>query len=487
MSTDEPGRRSIRFDEFRQVVRRYRPSDLLPLLGSMASSIEGPPYDIQMMRTAPPWAFALIARESVLWGNEHRRTGTTADDLRLLLNAHNNIDEEASRPEDRSVHSIVTRHAYEQFPYQESMFEELSRTHALLIGGLPHVETEVLSGAAWVKILGAPLPQVVGATFFLQVAAEKSNGLFDPACMDADDFRDIFNLWPREVILDRARQLSSTFDEFKAEYAAVPKPSRGYERYAFNPLTSRPFLRWRAGTFLAPQPRLILRTVTPGNLYYAGIRTFGEAFTRDLGLLTEHYAGEQLNTITGAVVYPEVVHGRGHDKSIDWFLVLPSLVVMVEVKSARFGLLDRAADPGFEASIQRVLKRAVEQILRTDKALDAQLPEFSHVPSDRPRIGLVVTAEPYYLANSPMVRRLLPNTETPILTASLRDLERLVGLPAATIETQLLRIIHDPERSTWTLSSALRDVRDGERSPILKRAWDSYPWPLGTDEDSTTG
>jgi len=484
VSTTEAGRRSVRFDEFRQVVRRHRPSELLPALATLACSIEGPPYDYEYVRYMQPWAIALMARESVLWGNEHREKGLTPEDLRVLINTHNNIYEEPRRPEDMSAHSILTRIAYEQFPYQESMFEELTRTHALLIDGLPHIDGEVLDEAAWGKILGAPLPQVVGATFFLHVAAEQNQGWFDPAWLDRDDIQQIFDVWPRQVILERARRLSSSFEEFRAAYDAVQKPARGYERYAFNPLTSRPFLRWADGRLLAPQPRLILRTVSPGNLYYEGIQTLGEPFTRDLGRLTERYVGEQLRTIDGGGVHGEVVYGKPERKSTDWFLVLPSVVVMFEVKSARFGLLDRAADPGFEDRIKALLEKAVGQLRRSSAAIEDRVPEFSHIPGDRPRIGVVVTSEPYYLANTPMVRSLLPEGDLPLLTASLRELEHLVGLPTAAIEEQLLEIVQDPERSTWSLGTALKDVEGSGRSPLLQHAWDSYPWPL-PDEDST--
>lgn len=471
-------RRSIRFEEFRQIVRRHRPSDLLPTIARLATRLEGPPYDFDLIASMPPWGLATIARESILWGNEHRPQGVTDGDLREVLNGYSNLYEPPRSPSDNSAHSLLTRVAYDQFPYQESLFEELSRSHVLLIDGTREVETEVLSAEAWSGILGMPLPLAVGTTFFLSVAAEKNEGWFDPRWLDQPNFAEILEVWPRDAILRRAEQLSASVPEFKAAYAAVPKPGRGFERYAFNPLITRPFVRWPDGRFLAPQPRLILRTVTPGALYYDGIAALGAAFGRDLGHLTEWYVGQQLHTLPGAAVFPEVAYDKSRRRSIDWFLVLPSLVILLEVKSARFGLLDRAADPGFETRIGEVLQKAVTQLQRTSEAIDAGVPEFDHIPADRPRVGMVVTAEPYYLANTPMVRSLLPKADLPVLTASLRDLEHAVDLGASQIETQILAIVNDPERFTWQLGVALGGARPERHNPLLERAWDSYPWPL---------
>jgi len=477
-----PARRSIRFDEFRQIVRRHRPSDLLPAIARLAARIEGPPYDWDLIRSIPPWGLAVLARESILWGNEHRPPGLNERDVTALLNGYSNLYEEARTDADHSAHSLLTRVAYDQFPYQESIYEELSRSHALLIDGTREVETEALTEAAWERVLGAPLDLAVGSTFFLHVAAERNDGWFDPAWLDRPDFTPVFSTWPREVILRRAEQLSATLDQFKAAYEDAPKPGRGYERYAFNPLVAHPFVRWPDGRLLAPQPRLILRTVTPGNLYYDGVRTLGEAFTRDLGRLTEWYVGKQLRSIPGANVLPEVSYGRPERKSIDWFLVLPSVVILFEVKSARFGLLDRAADPGFDQRIAQVLRKSVTQLQRTSDAIDAEIIELAHIPRDRPRIGMIVTAEPYYLANTPMVRSLLPATTLPVLTASLRDLEHTVDLGLDRIEQEIVAIANDPERSTWQLGVALGDAPSERRNPVLDRAWDSYPWPLPGDD-----
>lgn len=477
-------RKSVSFEEFRQVVRRFRPTDLLPALAQLSLVGGEPPFKGNLLSSAPPWATALAARESVLWGNEHRSAKVTGDSLRVIINAHNDIYEGDPAPDAGGVLDIITRLAYEQFPYQESVFEEVTRSHALMVEGATEIPIEVLDDAAWNSLLGAPLGEVVGATFFLQVAANSNNGWFDYAFLDLEDLQPLYDLWPRSVIEARADQLSASFDDFKAAYEAVPHPPAGYERYAYNPLVRRPFLRMPNGRLLAPQPRLILRTVSPGAIYYRGMDEFGQAFSRDLGHLTEHYVGKQLRAVEPSPeLHPEVVYRAGKDevKSADWFLVLPSAVIMFEVKSARFGLLDRAAFGGYQDKVKTLLNKAIQQLERSSKAIDDGNPLFAHIPNDRPRVGVVVTGEPYYLANSHWTRDLLSDARFPTLTASLRDIELLAGLPLHEVEEQLVRIANDPDRSTWSLSTAL-DKATGTRSPVLQRAWDAYPWPEAPHE-----
>ena len=479
-----PERRSIRFAEFRQLVRRYRPSDLLPALGALALVGGEPPFSPQLLRNAPPWAIALAARESILWGNEYRREGVTADDLRVVFNAHNSIHEGDVAPSTTGLLSMLTRLAYEQFPYQESIFEEVSRSHALLVDGIGEIDAEVLDEGAWHRLLGAPLGQIVGATFFLQVAATKNSGWFDHKWLDRDDLQPLYARWPRHVIEQRAEQLSSSFEDFRTAYESVPHPPIGYERYAYNPLVARPFVRMADGRLLAPQPRLVLRTVSPSGLYYRGIKEFGTPFARDLARLTERYVGEQLASIDDSIeLHPEIVYGKPEQKSIDWFLVLPSVVIMFEVKSARSGLLDRAAVDGFESRAKILFDKAITQLERSSEALDNRLTAFAHIPPGLPRIGIIVTGEPYYLANSTWMRDLLKQVPFPTLTASLRGIEFLAGLPLHEVERQLVEIANDPERSTWNLGNAIEDAPEHRGNKLLQRAWDSYPWLDSLDAD----
>jgi hypothetical protein len=109
--------------------------------------------------------------------------------------------------------------------------------------------------------------------------------------------------------------------------------------------------------------------------------------------------GKNLGLVDDAQLHGEIVYDRGQKKSIDWFLIFYDLVVFVEVKSARLALGARAADAGLLPALQRSIGSALGQIERSVTRLRAKDPAFSHIPHDRPIVGPVITAEPFYTAN----------------------------------------------------------------------------------------
>ena len=452
----------------------------------MACGLGEPPFDGQLLRAISPWGIAILARESILWGNEFRTPEIAEKDIRRMFELFNSVNSGKSAPTSEYLHGAMLRYADEQCPYQESSFEEVSRTQVLLIDGAEEIATEVIDAQFWHALLGAPLPQVVGATFLLSVGAFQNNGNFSLDWLNRPDLSALTQAWPLEAIERTVARISGTSEDFKAAWDAAPSPSEGLERWAFNPLTVMPFLRQPDGQFLAPVPQLILRTVTPANLYYPAIKVGGQAFGRDLGHLTEHYVGKQLKSMSGSQVHPEVAFkvGRDNKKSIDWFVIFDDLVLLIEVKSARFGLLARTGDTGFEDTLRVTIDKAVKQIERTNEALDASTAAFEHIPTDRPRIGIVVTVEPFYLANSTWTRDLLHTPKLPILVASLREVEYMVSLDPSAVALQLKKIVADIDLSTWALHDALRGLPQVNDNPVLQAAWDAYPWP---DFDSVEG
>lgn len=463
------------FAEFRQRVRAHRLSELLPVLARIAVSHGVPPYEIDKLQPLMPWSIPVIARESILWGNEYRGAPVTARSLIRLAAFLQN--EPALDVGSGLLHPLMTRYSYEQFPYQESIFEEVSRSHALFIEGARSLSLEVVNDDAWAEILGAPLGQVVGATFFLQVAADENSGFFDRGLLDREDLASVYESWPREVVELVLGSLSSTKDEFRGAYKQARQVDAGAERWGYNPLTERPFMRMSDGRYLAPQPRLILRSVSPGRLYYAGKAAYGKAFTRDLGHLAEHYVGRQLALVPDAELHGEIIYGRSNSKSIDWFLVLPKVVVLIEVKSARLGTVHRAGGDGLDDSVAGLLNRAVGQLDRTLAEIRARAMEFANIPDDRPLMNMIVTTEPFYLANTPWARDLINEPSIPTVVASLRDLEFLVTLPRDELEDRLVEIARGLLPG-WELTGVLKGAEIHDNT-VLRSAWNSYPWPAG--------
>ncbi|KAA0021763.1 hypothetical protein [Antrihabitans cavernicola] len=443
----------------------------------------------------PPWGLAAAARESLLHGNEHRDAGKVSEKaLNALMSKFFNSEATPHLiPGDRGfLLSIVTPILYEQFPWQESIFEELSRSHALLLDGLDQVDTSVISAASMTELLGGmSLGDAIGATFFLQVGANMNGGVFDPDWLNQPNFEEVLHLFPRSNIEAMAERLTATRDEFKQDFKAQSLGVKRLARYDYNPLVRTPFVKLDQGLPVAPAPRLILRTVTPGGLFYSGVSKYGKAFADDLGALFENYIGRNLRLIDGADVHPEIVYGaRGDKKSIDWFVVMPGLVLLVECKMKRLALGSRAGDPQLFEDLQKSLEKARTQLTRTVQNLAARTPEFRHIPTDRPMLGLIVSAEPIYSGSAYLIDHdtsVIPGgrlPDVPVAAVSARVVEMLVTHGADT-ENVLLELITRHVGVAISLSE-IRPHADHDNA-ILTRAWQSYPFSAGRDRLTCAG
>lgn len=453
---------SMAYREFRQIVRRYRPSDLIPALAGYSAEAfrEGEWPD---PTRNPPWAIAAIARESILYGNDHRHTPVDRGTVRQLVGAFNKTYDKVD-----GTAGILTPLAYEQFPYQESPIEELSRVHALF-------EDSALGPALdWSEVFGMPLYEAVRAAFALRVWVTEMGGRFDPAIMDLAHIQEeIFEkVAPREQIEKIAAVLTTTVVAAKEMKAAVPALDRSLQRWEFNPLAARPLVDLGERGIWAPQVMLVDRALYPANLYYRGVDTWGADFARVLGARTEAYVGKQLGLVADENdLHSEITYkpGKSEVKSVDWIWVTPQAVILVECKSARLTLGARAGDPTLPAIAERYLTKAREQLDRTANLISARTPPFDQFPDDRPIVGLAVTCEPIYLGNSNLNEYGIRST-IPSLSLSLRELEQWVCFPASDVVGKLLEILNDPERRTWLFGVALGELPDTP-NPILEASW----------------
>jgi hypothetical protein len=305
--------------------------------------------------------------------------------------------------------------------------------------------------------------------------------VYKPSWLDQPNFVEVLKLYPRVNIESIAARLTTTREAFGAAFREHSVGSATAARFDYNPLVATPFVDLGDGEPVAPATTLILRTVTPGGLYYAGMAEHGKAFADDLGVLFEHYIGRQLKLIDGARVEPEIVFGKGGgSKSVDWFVVLPNLVILVEVKSRRLGPAARAGDAMLLESLSETLGGAKKQLSRTVQRLAAHDPAFAHIPIDRPMLGLIVTAEPYYTAPSYLLDHdvaLIAGgslLDVPVAAASARDIESLVT-HGANVSPMLLAAMNSKAGGVVSL----RDMgkAPGTENPILLNAWNSYQWP----------
>ncbi|MBC2644766.1 MULTISPECIES: NERD domain-containing protein [unclassified Rhodococcus (in: high G+C Gram-positive bacteria)] len=471
------------YRDFRQACRAFKPSEFIPYLAAIGADLGQPPYPDSVRMRTPPWGLAAAARESLLYGNEYRSRELSLREIdRLMYYFNESADIPTKHDEDDGFPlALLTAITYEQFPWQESMLEELSRSHAWLVEGLSQVKTKVVNDDSLAEMMGGmPLRDAIGATFFLQVGAYKNGGVFDPRWLDQPNFAEVLDVYPRANILTTIRRLTSTRDEYKIEWDRHSTGIDHLARFDYNPLVSTPFIQLKNERRLfAPAPSLVLRTVTPGGLYYRGIAAHGQSFANDLGILFEHYIGRQLRAIDGADVYPEIAYGKGGgSKSVDWFVIMPNLVLLVEVKSKRLGPAARAGATTLVRTLRDSIHKARNQLGRTIDEMTGGNPAFQHIPTDRPIVGLIVTAEPFYTAPADLFDRGLAMIRTsdriedvPVAVASARDIEHLV-----THRADVGRVLLDQldTRGGGVLSIRV-DARG--RNPILEDAWHSYPWP----------
>lgn len=464
------------FQTFRQAVRAYKPTELLPAVAKQSIGLSEV-TDLKSIAARPPWAYATIARESLLHGNEYRGGVVDQQALDRLAWSFNQIYEAS---EAGPALNMLTRIAYEQFPFQEPDWSLLGRSRALLVDGVKNVSNlEVMDGDAIVELLGAPLEQAMGATFALWTGAMLHDGWVEPGWLAQSNFRDVLEEVPRPAFDSVLERLSASMLEARA--FPTPAVTSGLHRYGFNVLQAKPLIKWHDGRLLAPIPRFILWTMSPGSLYFAGLQRFGEAFTRDLGHLVENYVGRQL-ALTDAVVIPEITYDgpNGQAKSIDYFVVWDDLVVLVEVKSSRLRLDGRIGAVGLEEQMHAILGEAKDQIALSAELVQARHPQFAGIPADRRMMGLVVTAEPLYMANSGLYKPPPQTRGIPVAThvASLADLEWLVVLPPG-MRQHLIDVVDDDDRSRWYLGSTFKVGNSTIRNPILDAAWSAYPFGEG--------
>jgi hypothetical protein len=95
-----------------------------------------------------------------------------------------------------------------------------------------------------------------------------------------------------------------------------------------------------------------------------------------------------------------------------------------------------------------MLGRAYKQIDNTADLIAKRQKEFTSIPADRPVQGLIVTMEPFHIANAPFHGAHQPDTSVPVLVCSAGDLENLVTISDASIGRLLVERAGDPQRST---------------------------------------
>lgn len=378
-----------------------------------------------------------------------------------------------------SAASLMTPIMYEQFPYQESLYEEMARTHALLVHNEPGQ-----AAIQWDDLLGIGLDEAIRASIVLHAWVVNNAGRVDPGLLDMAHFQPVYEkVAPRQDLEMTVSLLIANIPELRKARAHADEralvPDR-LERYAFNPLKSTPLVDLGPKGIWAPQTMLVPRAFTGPNLYYRGLRMWGSAFADGLGDRTQRYVGRQLALMEGVTLYPEIEYKKSQH-SVDWLWVSDSAVILVECKAARLTLDAQAGGDSLVTVMHRYLGAARKQIDTTARLIREGHPAFAAIPKDRPVMGIVTTAEQFYLAGTPF-SGFNSSGEVPVTTLSLRDLEFLVGLS----ELEAAKMVIDHAHPDWEggrFGGAFSEDLRKRQNPILKEAWDHYEFLAKMDPD----
>lgn len=468
----------VSYEEFRQRVRVFRRDATLREVAALSAAQTraqfGQGEPLGLPNYVAEWSLAGVARTALITANDHRNATPTLGDLVRLCGLYVNVAdpdlEEA--PHDARLRGVLGRIAYEQFGFGYSLMENIGRTltllldHAAACSGAP-------SAADWQAALGVPLEHFMRVGFGLHVAMLQNGGSIARATLVADNVMPVFApLQPDELLRVVDRYFARTPLEHRDEGRRLEVA--GFEKWSPNPLQSAPLVAL-GESLVGPSPRYVADRITPSGLYFIGLEAFGKSFPDALGCMFERYVGTQLRLLQYCVLYPEVAFGSPERRTVDYFLVTAEVVVLVEVKASRPVLATRIGDEAGDEDFISKIGRAREQILTTAGLLDAAHPALTHIPRDRPVVGLVVTLEPWHLAGTFVYDELLPDAPVQIVIASAHDVEGTVARLADRhdVGARLLDALAAVPPTAPSLRAAAEDLPTAPNA-VLRECWDRF-------------
>ncbi|MEV0226598.1 hypothetical protein [Streptomyces sp. NPDC050704] len=428
-----------------------------------------------------PWALADAAWVSLSSGQENHRAPATTRDLAQIVGYHLALDDPVrhQEPGDR-LDRYLLRISGQQFSWQVDDYAELARTIALLAHTTPGRDLEVIKPGWDQDLFGCSLADYVGLTRLIWGAVTQHpvlelRGRFHPgwaAGSGIDEFGSLAT--PEEVTAVLERHFVTTARRLQGTLPVTDDPL--LRRYKPNPLRSRPLVGGYGDGYLVPVNNAVLGKASPLGVLHAAVEARGQAVTRDYGELLEQYVGRHLRLLPDADVHPEISYKEGTQnlKGIDWIVVFPNLVLLVEVKSARPTTGLWLGLDNFAATLNSRLGHAFKQIEKSAGLIADRHTAFAHIPTDRPVLGMVITLEPFHLINTPKLRASFPAITTPVTISSIHELEQAVTITDTSLASVLLG-------RTDKGGASLRDLFSGhefsDHNPILEKAWSAIPMP----------
>lgn len=478
------------WEQFRATVRRVDRDSLL-VNAAGASSLIARGLDPEEWKThgLTPWSIADVARTALAWGG-FARPEADMRTLALLGNMNVQIADEVNDPESASserVGRMLTRIIFEQFPGQRAVMGEVART-VLLFGSVARFpegfQARTMCTGWFTRIMqGLSLEQYIESVLMIAIIAEQSNGMFSLDWLGEPPLSELGDVLDADSIRRTFEGLLlTTVDEFKAANRRQQERAQSAQKkYAFNPLADRPFVAGIAPTPIAPWVQAVIAKALPPAIYHRGLSELGQGFTHDLGAVFQEYTGRQLEVLAPERhVLPEVAYGpkKARRDSCDWLLDLPGVLVLIECKARQPNEQLRTRGADWLDSVTESIGKGIKQVNRSNTDLQAISAVCPQIDPAKPRVGLVVTLEPFYVNQNWFMWEHLEKSGFPVGVVSISELESLVTLDPAELSALLLeaattaRTSEVLEDNLLLLNPALT-AADGRVNPLLREAWDS--------------
>jgi len=254
--------------------------------------------------TFGPHTLAFIAKQAILEGSDLRSTPFAEPEFAELVSLHGNLDDGMSASSNLfDTYAFLYRTSWEQFTYQDSLFELIPRYYLLFerING-SSARRRVDIPREFERLFGISIEDFIVLGFSFWSLAEK-HAIFFESALEAGQV---------ESIAERARDgraakvlelIGASYEKFRAVSGTFDAIAATRPMTAFNALRMYPVVRISRHELVAPIPQLIIERVTRGIFHIMQTHLSepsGNPFTEQFGYDFEDYVGILLTEAYGA-------------------------------------------------------------------------------------------------------------------------------------------------------------------------------------------
>ncbi len=465
---------SVTLDDLVRAVRKYKPSTLLTHLATASASRPATNVTSQDWDGVSPWAISEIAKFSAVYSNEwvNDRAFGSFEIKRMCHYVHNSERIQTDETSETFAKRSLLRLGFEQFPYQRDLVASAARAVAILHFTPLRHKKFASAGMMTNYPFGIPIEKAAYGALLLWGASTLKNGLISWNEFQRDDLAKLFEELKLQEFRALARSLAIPIKEFRNEITNVDRPDPETTRLLTNPLFRTPLLEINHDLFIAPERANLLRAVgldaVLGRLHDARPEKF-----RQVGPIFQQYVTDLALQTVNANVIPEFKYRDAKDirDTIDLFLVLPNLLMLIEVKSRRPTGKLLVGEVDVDSAYEPEFRIATDQINRTVRDFAIIASKNGDLPTKLPMVGVVITSERYHFSNSELFSRQQEN-HIPIVRMSVDEFEQMVQMDGGFIADRVSQIVSDPDKSRWDLSISFGELLDIEtRNPLIVEAW----------------